>query len=131
MKPLSHRKSIMSKRLRPKLISYLTFFTIITLLLFFQLIDRPNLLTNKSEYISCRIGMTTNPERRRKEWKRDYRKQGNNITSWSILNTYQSKTSAQKFETKEAKKQNCEANPGGKGPEKAIWYVYKLEYSNQ
>ena len=32
------------------------------------------------------------------------------------------------IETREAKKQNCIAHPGGAGPEKANWYVYKFEY---
>ncbi len=101
-----------------------------TSLLLFKLIDQTNLLTKKSKIISCRIGMTTNPERRKKEWERDYRKQGNNIISWNIVKTYKSKSAAQEFETKEAKKQNCEAHSGGRGPEKATWYVYKLEYVN-
>ena len=104
---------------------------LITIFSFFKWIDKPEFLKDKNKTISCRIGMTTDLNRRKKEWEREYRKQGRNIISWNIITTYKSKSVAQEFETKEAKKQNCEANPGGKGPEKAIWYVYKLEYSNQ
>ena len=119
----------MPKPLKTKLISYLTFFMLITIFSFFKWTDIPEFLKDKT--ISCRIGMTTNLNRRKKELERKYKKQGQHIISWNIIKTYKSKSAAQEFETKEAKKQNCEAHPGGKGHEKATWYVYKLEYSNQ
>lgn len=121
----------MSKKLKTKLISYLIVFVVITLLSFFKLIDQPDLLIKKDKDIFCRIGMTTDPNRRKKEWEREYRKQGKSIISWVILNTYKSKSSAQEFETREANKQNCESQQGGRDSKKTIWYVYKLEYSNQ
>ena len=67
-------------------------------------------------------------ERRKKEWERRYLTEGKVIKNWTVLSVHQSKSSAQEVETKEAKKQNCEAHPGGRGAEKATWYVYKIEY---
>ncbi len=84
------------------------------------------IINNKN--ISCRIGMTMNLERRKKEWERRYLKEGKVIKNWVVLSTHKSKSSAQEVETTEAKKQNCEAHPGGRGSENAIWHVYKIEY---
>ena len=119
------------KKFKKRTTSYLILLMFLAIFSFFELNNDLELLPEKNQKISCRIGMTTNPNRRKKEWERKYRKQGNTIVSWNILNNYNSKTFAQEFETKEAKKQNCEAHPGGKGPEKAIWYIYKLEYLKQ
>ncbi len=83
-------------------------------------------ITDKS--ISCRIGITTNLGRRKKEWIRRYKKEGKIIKSWKVLSVHESKSSAQAVETREAKLQNCEAHPGGRDSEKEIWYVYKIEY---
>ena len=83
----------------------------------------------KDENVSCRIGITTNLERRKKEWMNRYKKEGKAIKNWIVFSTHESKSSAQKVETREAKLQNCEAHPGGRGPEKEIWYVYKIEYN--
>ena len=82
----------------------------------------------KNENLSCRIGITTDLETRKQFWKREYLKKGKVIKNWTVLNTHQSKSSAQEEETREAKKQNCVAYPGGRGSEKATWYVYKFEY---
>ena len=67
-------------------------------------------------------------ERRKKEWERKYLKKGKVIKNWTVISIHQSKSLAQEVETRSAKKQNCEAHPGGRGSEKATWYVYKIEY---
>ena len=96
-------------------------------LLFILYVNNPFFKIN-NENVSCRIGITMDLERRKKEWEREYLKRGKVIKNWIVLSTHQSKSSAQEVETREAKQQNCEAHPGGRGSEKAIWHVYKIEY---
>ena len=91
-------------------------------------INNPDFFKTNEESVSCRIGITMDLERRKQEWKTEYLKKGIVIKKWTVLSTHQSKSSAQAVETREAKKQNCEAHPGGRGAEKAIWHVYKIEY---
>ena len=91
-------------------------------------VNNPDFFQTKNENLSCRIGITMDLERRKKEWTRDYLEQGIVIKNWIVLSVHQSKSVAQKTETREAKKQNCIAHPGGAGSEKATWYVYKFEY---
>ena len=79
-----------------------------------------------SKSISCRIGMTTDPDRRKKEWER----KENCVRNWKILGKYQSKKLAQEIEIKEAKKQNCDYHSGGRGKEKDNWFIYRFEFSN-
>ena len=91
-------------------------------------VDKPDFSQTKNKNVSCRIGITMDLERRKKEWERKYLKEEKVIKKWTVLSTHQSKSLAQEVETREAKKQNCEAYPGGRGSEKATWYVYKIEY---
>ena len=97
-------------------------------LLFILYVNNPDFFEINNEDVSCRIGITMDLERRKKEWEREYLKRGKVIKNWTVLSTHQSKSSAQEVETREAKQQNCEAHPGGRGSEKAIWHVYKIEY---
>ena len=89
----------------------------------------------KSLKTNCRIGMTTCPKRRHEKLVSDHKEQGKKVTSWTILSKHFLRSSAQKMETKEAKRQNCVSSPGGRNPEKCRlwqwWSVYKLEYENQ
>ena len=64
----------------------------------------------------------------KKEWERRFLKEGRVIKNWAVISVHQSKSSAQQAETRLAENQNCEAHPGGRGSEKANWYVYKIEY---
>ncbi len=123
-------KKIERKKYQNKIIQSILSLVFLVLVSYLY-VNNPDFFNIKDENVPCRIGMTTNPERRKKEWTREYRKQGRNIISWNVLDTYESKSVAQAFETREAKNQNCEAHLGGRRPEKATWYVYKLEYSNQ
>ena len=89
---------------------------------------------NKSDFQektekTCRIGMTTNPEQRKQRWKNEYLKEGIEIKKWTILSKHQSRSKAQEVETREAKKQNCVAHPGGSNPKNPNWwYIYKIEW---
>ena len=74
--------------------------------------------------MACRVGITTDLERRRREWLEEHP----NLENWELLGTYSSKTEAQKAETEYAKEYVCEAHTGGSGPEYATWYVYKFDY---
>ena len=91
-------------------------------------ISNPDFLKIGDKDVFCRIGITTDLERRKKEWKREYEKEGKVIKKWTVLSIHKSKSSAQEAETREAKLQNCEAHPGGRDSEKKPWYVYKIEY---
>ena len=74
--------------------------------------------------MACRIGITTNPEKREQEW----RQQHPYLYHWRILGQYNSKRYAQEVETIYAKQYDCIASPGGSGQEMATWYVYMFEF---
>ena len=91
-------------------------------------VNNPDFFQTKNKNVSCRIGITTDLERRKKNWTRDYLEQGIVIKNWTVLSIHQSQSAAQNAETREAKKQNCVAHPGGRNSAKKPWYVYKFEY---
>ncbi len=72
----------------------------------------------------CRIGMTTDKDRRKQEWKIKHP----SLKNWKILSTHKSKAEAQKDETFLAKKYKCVSSSGGDGAKNTTWYVYKFEY---
>ncbi len=76
--------------------------------------------------MSCRIGITTNPNRRKQEWKKIHP----SLTNWQILAKADTKSEAQEQETKLAHKYGCEAHQGGDDPDShiVIWYVYYFKY---
>ena len=74
--------------------------------------------------MACRVGITTDPEERKRYWQSRYR----SLRNWRIVGQYNSKTKAQQEETRLAKIWGCEASPGGVGPEYAVWYVYAFEH---
>lgn len=73
----------------------------------------------------CQVGMTTNPEERKKQWKSKYK----SLTNWEILYKCSSKSDAQDKEIKVAKARRCDYGPGGSGPDYATWYVYYFTHS--
>ena len=73
----------------------------------------------------CRVGMTTRPVRRKKEWESIYP----TLSNWKILHMVWTKRQAQNLETLEAMSRNCESSEGGAGPERAKWYVYYFQYT--
>ncbi len=72
-----------------------------------------------------RAGITTAPERRRREWENELGR----IRQWEILGTYSTKTAAQNSETNTANSHGCESGQGGAGPEVATWHVYHFYYN--
>ena len=74
--------------------------------------------------MACRVGITTDPVRRKQDWQRQYPR----LRNWRILSTHNSKSAAQQRESQEARNRGCTAHPGGEGPERATWYVYYFEH---
>ena len=74
--------------------------------------------------MACRVGITTDPDRRKKEWQKEYP----NLWDWQILGVHSTKSAAQEQETAEAKRRGCDSSPGGGGPERATWHVYYFQY---
>lgn len=71
----------------------------------------------------CRVGITTDPERRKKEWE----SQVVGLKNWRILGTHSTRKAAQDHEDRYARQHNCEAHHGGadaSGP----WHVYRFDY---
>lgn len=75
--------------------------------------------------MSCRIGITTDPERRKSEHQRDYP----SLRNWMILSTHTTKSAAQTAEDRaKLTFPNCSAHRGGAGPEFATWCLYKFDH---
>lgn len=74
--------------------------------------------------MACIVGMTTNPDRRKKERKEEYP----NLYDWRIMGTYGTKSEAQREENRIARRHGCDSGRGGAGPERATWHVYKFKY---
>ena len=72
----------------------------------------------------CRVGITTDPEKRKSYWNN----QVIGFKNWRILQKYANKKDAQTHENRAAKKYNCIAHAGGPDTP-GIWYVYKFEYT--
>lgn len=72
----------------------------------------------------CQIGITMNLERRKRQWKNKRPR----LRNWRRLSTHRTKSAAQAMERKLAKKYGCNYHPGGAGPERATWYVYRFDY---
>ena len=74
--------------------------------------------------MACRIGITTDPQERKRFWQRQHRF----VRNWQIISTHRTKTAAQRQERALAARYGCVSHPGGAGPERATWYVYYFEY---
>ncbi len=74
--------------------------------------------------MACRIGITTDPERREGEWRAEYP----GLYGWEVFDWYDTKTAAQAAETYLARLHGCQASPGGGGEEYAQWAVYRFYY---
>ena len=75
----------------------------------------------------CRVGITTNLERRKKEWKAIHP----TLKNWQKLGyPYDTKETAQAAENLAAAMHGCESGSGGDDPDdpNAKWYVYKFDY---
>ena len=74
--------------------------------------------------MACQVGMTTNPEQRKAQWKA----QRPSLRNWQIVDTCYSKTAAQRREREIAQQYGCNWGEGGQGPENATWYIYYYQY---
>ena len=75
--------------------------------------------------MACRVGITTDPDRRKQEWRSRYPV---TFRDWQFFGPY-SRQQAQMEEDRLAKLWGCEASPGGREPESASWwYVYKFQH---
>ena len=80
--------------------------------------------------MSCRIGITTDPDRRKKEWERELGSKMRSET-WKILDSGLTKSEAQRKEDELASEKSCQASPGGSDvgdDNEKIWSVYYFEY---
>lgn len=74
---------------------------------------------------SCRVGITTDPDRRKTEWELKYP----NLHDWKILHRGLSKTEAQTRETEESRARGCDSGPGGRESEDdKKWSVYYFKH---
>ena len=74
--------------------------------------------------MACQVGITTDLERRKNEWKRERP----SLKNWTHISTHYTKTAAQARENTEAKARGCNSGAGGAGAENDTWYVYYFEY---
>lgn len=75
--------------------------------------------------MKCRIGITTDPDRRHQEWKRKV-----TVTNFTVLRTCRSKAEAQRMEDVFAAQMGCIAHHGGGDPTNPnrFWHVYRVDY---
>ena len=74
--------------------------------------------------MACRVGITTDPARRKQEWESKY----STLRNWRIVSEHGSKSEAQEVENRIEDACGCDAHHGGDGPENAYWYVYVFEH---
>lgn len=79
----------------------------------------------RGDKMPCRVGITTDPERRKKEWENKVV----GLKNWRILLKTTSRKKAQQKETDYAKEHGCQASPGGSGS--GTWYVYYFKYTRE
>ena len=76
--------------------------------------------------MACRVGITTDPKRRKAEWAARHPDMGN----WEVIAGPIPRAEAQSIEDAQALIYGCEAHHGGDEPDVpgAGWYVYKFDY---
>ena len=76
--------------------------------------------------MGCRVGITTDPISRKKDWGLKYPRMKN----WKVSKPYSSRKAAQAEETRLAARYGCDAHYGGRDPDNtsAKWYVYRFNY---
>ena len=71
----------------------------------------------------CRVGITTDPVKRKTEWNSKVV----GLKNWKLLASYNTRKKAQEHEDRYAERYGCKSSHGGadaKGP----WHVYRFEY---
>jgi hypothetical protein len=74
----------------------------------------------------CRVGITTDPNTRREQW----RDQVVGFKNWRILSRFRNRAEAQKYEDRYARTYGCHAHPGG-ADAPGIWHVYRFDYTRE
>ena len=74
--------------------------------------------------MACYAGITTDPDRRRKEHERVRP----SLRQWEVLGSYNSKSAAQAAENRLRERHGCDGNPGGAGAENDNWRLYHFYY---
>ena len=74
--------------------------------------------------MACRVGITTDPDRRKEEWKLEYP----NLQGWEIIGKHRTKSAAQAQEDREAEERGCVSSQGGADADGATWFVYYFRY---
>lgn len=72
----------------------------------------------------CKIGITTNPDKKLKYWQKKHSR----VVNWNILETCETKSQARAKELQWAHRRRCETVPADKGDENATWHIYRFEY---
>ena len=73
----------------------------------------------------CRVGITTDPDRRKREWKFRHP----TLKNWEIVSWHRTRSAAQQKEDEIAHSLGCDAHHGGAEPAYADWwYVYVFEH---
>ena len=75
--------------------------------------------------MSCRVGITTNPEERKRYWQNRV----NGFRAWNIIGQYPTKDQAQQHEDNYARQSGCEAHAGGPDTP-GTWYVYTFQFTS-
>ncbi|KXB06169.1 hypothetical protein AKJ53_01125 [candidate division MSBL1 archaeon SCGC-AAA382F02] len=72
----------------------------------------------------CRVGITTRPEKRRREWENKVI----GLKNWRIIGKHQSRKKAQEHEDSYARQHGCGAMHGGRWGS-GMYYVYRFDYT--
>ena len=74
----------------------------------------------------CRVGITTDPDRRKREWRREHP----HLHGWRTLMVCSSKKEAQRVENLKARKLECASSGGGDDSSYSgkRWHVYYFKY---
>ena len=77
----------------------------------------------------CRVGMTTDLDRRKAEHERKYK----NARDWSVLHEDLDRASAEALEAEEAKERGCDSHGGGDDPDdpNKKWLVYYFRHDGE
>ena len=73
--------------------------------------------------MACRVGITTDPTQRKKDWQSKHP----DLYNWEILGTHASKDAAQAHENRAARANGCASSPGG-ADAPGVWSVYRFYY---
>ena len=78
--------------------------------------------------MACRVGITTNPDRRMREWLGKHP----HLTNWRVVGPYRTRKEAQDAESVLAFQLNCHSSHGGDNPDdsSAPWWLYTFDYDH-